>query len=204
VKKNKGVMDGRLLFNLTYGLLMIAFLAFIIYLMNASSGYSTPYLLPQRILSLPVPEQIGDLTGSKGIIYAKEPLSFKGPSGAYTVRGYLKASRSLSAAVGVYVRAKNPADDPTCKALTVSESLVYVCERGKDDAKAAVTEFRNVSFASFCSSDPGAYRVVAQGEFWIGVEWDPFLPRSLTLLFDDLAALKVAPLRPHPCASDLR
>jgi hypothetical protein len=159
---------------------------------------------PSASCPYPFPSRSGTSPEAIGIIYAKEPLSFKGPSGAYTVRGYLKASRSLSAAVGVYVRAKNPADDPTCKALTVSESLVYVCERGKDDAKAAVTEFRNVSFASFCSSDPGAYRVVAQGEFWIGVEWDPFLPRSLTLLFDDLAALKVAPLRPHPCASDLR
>jgi hypothetical protein len=200
--RNKGVMDERFLFNLTYGLLVIAFLAFIFYLMVASHDYSTPHLFPQRIVSLPVPEQIGDLTGSKKIIYAKEPLSFKGSFGTYTVRGYLKASRPLSAAVGVYVRAEDPADDPTCKALTVSESPVYVCERGKNDAKVTVTEFRNVSFASFCSSDPEAYRVVTQGEFWIGVEWDPFLPRSLTLLFDDLAALKVAPLKPHPCTSD--
>jgi hypothetical protein len=180
--------------NLVFAFVMALFVGFLVYTFIDARGYSTPYLLPQRILFLPASEQIGDFTGSKTIIYAKEPLSFKGPSGKYTVRGYLKASRPLSAAVGVYVRA----DEPTCEVL---DSSVYVCERGQGDAKATVVEFTNVSFASFCSFDDETYGVVARGKFWIGVEWNPFLPHPLALLLDDLAALKVVSFRPHPCFS---
>jgi hypothetical protein len=64
---------------------------------------------------VPASEQIG---GGEKVIYAKEPLSFKGFLGFYTVRGYLKASQPLSDAVSVYVRAEYPANDPACKVLT--------------------------------------------------------------------------------------
>ncbi len=191
---------------------VIAFMALIAYLSIDAQGYSTPYFLPQRNLSLPVFEQIENPAGDGKIIYAKEALSFKAPSGTYTVRGYLKASQSLNGAIGVYVRAEDPADDPTCKVLTVPsqtqsgvlEFPVYVCERGQGDARAVVVEFADISFASFCSFDPGTYQVVTQGKFWIGVGWYPLLPHFLVLVFDDLAALKVARFKYHPCAFDYR
>jgi ABC-type multidrug transport system fused ATPase/permease subunit len=206
-----GYKEYKWITDLVFVLGVIVFLAIIAYKAIEARGSSTPYSLSQRIPFLSVSERIGDPIGDRKVIYAKERLSFKGPSGVYTVRGYLRASQPLNAIISIYVRAKDPADDPTCEVLTAPSQTQrgvmepsYVCERGQGDARAAVVQFANVSFASFCSSNSEAYRVVAQGEFWIGVAWDPFLPHPLTLLFDDLTALKVVSFRPHPCASDLQ
>jgi len=211
------MMEDKVVATVANVIVAIIVLGLITYGVLEVQGAYVPHSLPQRILPLPAPEQVGDLTGGKKIIYAKEPLSFKGPLGTYVVQGYLKASQSLNNAIGVYVRAKDPADDSTCKVLNVTsqvqsgvlESSVYVCERGEADAKATVAEFRNTSFASFCSSDPEAFGVVTQGrqgKFWIGVEWDPFLPHPLSLTFDNLAAIKgpKVPFASSPCTFDSR
>jgi hypothetical protein len=166
---------------------------------------SSPRALPQRVLPLPAPEQIGD--GEK-VIYAKEALPVKG-LGTYTVKGYLKASQPLSDAVGVYRRTQDPGEDPTCKVLTVPSqrgnpnSSVYVCERGRSDVEGNVAKFTNTKFAPFCFSPSATLGVNDRREFWIGVGWNPLLPHPLTFVFDDLAAVKVVnlPLASYPCDS---
>jgi hypothetical protein len=164
---------------------------------------SSPRALPQRVLPMSAPEQIAG--GGEKVIYAKEPLLVEGV-GTYTMRGYLKASQPLSDAIGVYRRTQDPADDPTCKALTVPspggdlDSSVYVCEKGKDKA-ADVAKFTDTKFASFCFPASAALGVNGRREFWIGVGWNPFLPHPLTLVFDNLAAVRVInlPFEPYPC-----
>jgi hypothetical protein len=182
----------------------------LLYFFIEPADASNPHPLPQRILSVPAPEQAGGVAGGNDkVIYAKGPLSFKGILGFYTVRGYLKAPQPLSDAVEIYVRANDPADDPACKALTIPSqgqndapnSSVYVCERGQDDAKVDVAKFTNAKFASFCSTDPKATEVVTKGKFWIGVKWGHLSSPSLTLTFDNLEAIKVPRhvFATHPC-----
>ncbi len=183
----------------------------------ARANLPTSYPLPQRILSMPTPEQIVDslkTTGYGTIIYAEEPLSLEG-IGTYTVGGYLKVSKPLNSAMAVYRRTNDPASDPACKVLTlfprsqseVSRSSVYVCERGQNDVLVKMAEFVNTKFASFCF--PSSATIGVNGRsvfFWIGVGWDPFLPHPLTLLFDNLIAINISlPLalassRFPPCA----
>ncbi len=180
-------------------------------------GALTPVPLPERILHLPAPEQIGDFVrGREKIIYAKEPLLFE-ETGTYVVRGYLKASQPLGDSIAIYMRENDPASDPACKLLAVPlqtqsgapGSSVYVCERRRDDAKISVAEFANTNLASFCSFElkgrkvvikplnrrpserPDPSDIVATPKPWIGVEWSPSLPHPLTLVFKNLLSVKV-------------
>jgi hypothetical protein len=67
--------------------------------------------------------------------------------------------------------------------------------------KADVAKFANAKFAPFCSSDSKASEVVTKGKFWIGVEWGPLSSPPLTLVFDNLEAIKVPrhAFATHPC-----
>ncbi len=172
-------------------------------LVVAKRNVSTSYPLPQRILPMPTPEQIVDslkTTDYGTIIYTKEPLSLEG-IGTYIVGGYLKVSQPLNSAITIYRRTKDPASDSACKVLTLSSqsqgggsrSSVYVCERGQNDVLVKMAEFVNTKFASFCF--PSSATIGVNGRsvfFWIGVGWDPFLPHSLTLLFDNLTAINIS------------
>ncbi len=204
--KNKGVMNAKFVFDLVFAFVMIgflAFLAFLVYIAIGARGSLTSYSLPQRILPMPIPEQIVNSleTTDYGVtIYAKEPLHLEG-LGTYTVGGYLKASKSLNSAIAIYRRTKDPANDPACKVLTLSpqsqsevlRSSVYVCEQGQSDVLVKIAEFTNTKFASFCF--PPSATIGVNGHsvfFWIGVGWDPFLTHPLTLLFDNLTAINVS------------
>jgi hypothetical protein len=199
-------------------IIVISFLPFLaVFLIIVSEEVLAPKDLPEHILRLPAPEQIGGPTrGDEKIIYAKEALLFE-QTGTYVMRSYLKASRPLSGTISVYMRESDPASDPACKALTVPsqaksgvwEYTVYACKRGRRDVKIGVAEFANADLAPFCSielrgreGEPQTSDVTDISK-WIGVEWNPLLPHPFTLVFKDFTAPKVFrfPIARHPCAS---
>jgi hypothetical protein len=124
------------------------------------------YPLPDRVVGLPAPNLLLDSAkaqaGARGlVVYAEEPMSFDSPAnrGFYLLYGYVEASRALDASLGIYARAKDPGEDPTCRVLVaplpvldgVVDSTVYVCEEGQNDLRVASTKFANASLSSFCS-----------------------------------------------------
>ncbi len=167
------------------------------------------YPLPDRFVSLPAPKLILDSTKAQAeagglVVYAKELISFNREvrGGFYFLYGYVGASQTLNASVGIYARTKDPREDPACKALVaplvakgeVVGSAVYVCEEKQGDLRVASAEFVNAGLSSFCSSRSSlgesarAGRIFQKGRFWIGVGWNPLFPHPLTFSFSNMVA----------------
>ncbi len=155
--------------------------------------------LSNRIIGLPASSFFLRSTKTQAeakgfVVYAKEPVSFKSVSrGSYIVYGDVEASQALSASVGIYARAKDPGEDPTCKVFTAPlavrgggvSSPVYVCEEGQNDIRVASAKFVNTGLSSF-SSYKGTVRetrrvgkLFAGGRFWMGIGWSPLFPHPL-------------------------
>lgn len=173
--------------------------------------------LPEQVVSLPAPKPLLDFakvqveTG-RLVVYAKEPIPFdlsenKG-SYSYVLYGYLGASEPLNAPVHVYIRAKDPGEDPACQVFVaplvlqrkvVDDSTVYVCGEGQNDIRVASVEFVGANLSSFRSSKGAPLRGTPQewcevdanllGErFWIGIGWNLLFPYPLTFSFSDAVA----------------
>jgi hypothetical protein len=150
------------------------------------------------------------------VVYAKEPIPLDSSEskGSYMLYGYLGASEPLNAPVHVYIRSKDPGEDPTCEVFVaplvlqkevVDDSTVYVCGEGPNDLRVALAEFMGTNLSSFHSSKGTPLRGTAQercevdasllGErFWIGIGWNPLFPYPLTFAFSD--AIAYGPLIP--------
>ncbi len=179
--------------------------------------------LPERVVSLPAPKPLWDFAEAHSetgrlVVYAKEPMPFDSSEnkGSYGLYSYLGASEPLNAPVPVYIRAKDPGEDPACKVFVaplvvqrevVGDSAVYVCGEGQDDLKVAWVEFVGTNLSWFHSSKGMPLRDTPQercevdasllGErFWIGIGWSPLFPYPLTFNFSD--AIVYGPLIPPP------
>ncbi len=155
------------------------------------------------------------------MVYAKEPISFNREVGGgfYFLYGYVGASQTLNASVGIYARTKDPREDPACKALVAPlvatgegvGSTVYVCEEKQGDSRVASAEFVNAGLSLFCSSRSSlgesarAGRIFQKGRFWIGVGWNPLLPNPLAFNFSNMVAYGPFPTTTPPlCVSASR
>jgi hypothetical protein len=185
--------------------------------------FTKEYPLPDRTVGLPAPEILlssakAQTEGKGLVVYTKEPMSFNPPAsrGFYYLYGYVVASQTLGAPVGVYVRSKAPGEDPTCKVLPallatqneVADSSAYVCEESQEDLRAAVAKFANATFSPFCSLGETlkeTHRVgvtFSKGKFWIGIRWNPLFSHPLTFSFSNVTAYGPAPVSaPSFCAS---
>lgn len=167
------------------------------------------YPLPDRIVGVPAPKPLLDSieaqAGTRGlVVYAKEPIPFNSPAdkGSYYLYGYVGTSQPLSAPVAIYIRAKDPSEDPTCKVFAtpsviqdeVANSYVYVCGEGENDLRVALVEFAGTSLSSFCSSKNTTQErrwvdaTFLRDKFWIGIRWTPLFPHPLTVSFSNVMA----------------
>ncbi len=177
--------------------------------------------LPERVISLPAPKLLWDFAEAHSetgrlVVYAKEPMPLDSSEnkGSYMLYSYVGASEPLNALVPVYIRAKDPGEDPACKVFVaplvvqgevVGDSTVYVCGEGQNDLRVALVEFVGTNLSSFRSSKGSPLRGRPQrscevdasllGErFWIGIGWSPLFPYPLTFNFSD--AIAYGPLIP--------
>jgi hypothetical protein len=150
------------------------------------------------------------------VVYAKEPIPFDSSEskGSYVLYGYVGASEPLNAPVLVYIRARDPGEDPACEAFVaplavqnevVDDSTVYVCGEGQNDLRVALVEFAGANLSSFRSSKGTPLGGTPQGgcevgasllgeRFWIGIGWSLLFPYPLTFSFSD--AIAYGPLIP--------
>ncbi len=176
---------------------------------------------PERVVSLPAPKPLWDFAKAHAetgrlVVYAKEPMPFDSPEnkGSYALYSYIGASEPLNALVPVYIRAKDPGEDPACEVFVaplvvqrevVDHSTVYVCGEGQDDLRVAWVEFVGTSLSSFRSSNGTPLRGTPQEPcevdaslleegFWIGIGWSPLFPYPLTFNFSN--AMAYGPLIP--------
>ena len=181
--------------------------------------------LPERMVSLPAPKLLLDFAKAHAetgrlVVYAKEPMPLyssenKGENkGSYMLYGYVGASEPLNALVSVYIRAKDPGEDPACgvfvapwvvQGKVLDDSTVYVCGEGQHDLRVALVEFVGTNLSSFRSSKGDPLKGIPQkdcevdasllGErFWIGIGWSLLFPYPLTFNFSD--AIAYGPLIP--------
>ncbi len=150
------------------------------------------------------------------VVYAREPMPFDSSEnkGSYVLYSYIGASEPLNAPVPVYIRVKDPGEDPACKVFVaplvvqrevVGDSTAYVCGEGQDDLRVAWAEFVGTNLSSFRSSKGTPLRGESQetcevdasllGEgFWIGIGWSLLFPYPLTFNFSH--AIAYGPLIP--------
>ncbi len=177
--------------------------------------------LPERMVSLPAPKLLLDFAEAHSetgrlLVYAKEPMPLDSSEnkGSYMLYGYVRASEPLNALVPLYIRAKDPGEDPACEVFfaplvvqreVIDHSTVYVCGEGQEDLRVALVEFVGTNLSSFRSSKGDPLRGIPQkdcevdasrlGErFWIGIRWSPLFPYPLTFNFSD--AIAYGPLTP--------
>ncbi len=175
--------------------------------------------LPERVVSLPAPKPLWDFAEAHAetgrlVVYAREPMPFDSSEnkGSYVLYSYVGASEPLNALVPVYIRAKDPGEDPACEVFVaplvvqrevVGDSTVYVCGEGQDDLRVAWVEFVGTNLSSFRPSKGDPLRGIPQkdcevdasllGErFWIGIGWSPLFPHPLTFNFSN--AIIIGPL----------
>jgi len=206
--------------------LVVGFILFLLLSILHLGFLTKEYPLPDRFVSLPTPKLILDFTKTQAeagglVVYAKEPISFNRQvsGGFYLLYGYLGASQTLNASVGIYARTKDPREDPACKALVAPlavkdgavDSTVYVCEEKQNDLRVASAMFVNAGLSSFCSSKSSfresarAGRIFKKGRFWIGAGWNPLFPHPLAFSFSNMVAYGPFPTATPPlCVSTSR
>jgi hypothetical protein len=121
--------------------------------------------------------------------------------------------------VAVYIRAKDPSEDSTCKVLVAPSaaqnedvgSSAYVCGEGEDDLRVALVVFAGTILSSFCSTkntlqeNPKVDASFLRDKFWIGIRWSPLFPHPLTFSFSNVTAYGPRPSTiPSLCAAAYR
>jgi hypothetical protein len=207
-----------ILMSATFGALNILGAVWSFPLASATKEHS----LPDRTVTLPASKSFLAFTKAQAeaggaVVYAKEPIPFDPPTdrGSYYLYGYVGASQALSAPVAVYLRAKDPSEDPACKVLVApsaaqngdGDSSVHVCGEGQDDLRVALVVFAGTSLSSFCSTkntlqeNPKVDASLLRDKFWIGIRWTPLFPHPLAFSFSNVAAYGPLPSSiPSLCA----
>ncbi|WP_243095449.1 hypothetical protein [Thermus thalpophilus] len=159
----------------------------------AACTFSLTLPLPDQTLNVPA---VMDTQGH--VLYPKDPLAFPPPGEvvkAVRVEGTLEASEPLTLTLELYARLKDPADDPSCLALSdFTTTYAYACSIGPDDAKVGEARFTLSQSAPLQLSGTKLTQGVQQGKFWLGALGQGLPAGGLTLTFKNLkATLTVGP-----------